>query len=87
MRFHYWRDKRQHEVDFVLVRRGKSPIAIECKWSASGFDPSGLLAFRRVHNQGQNYVVATDVDRRFKHAYADCEVNFVNLKQLLDKIG
>jgi hypothetical protein len=84
---HYWRDKRQHEVDFVLVRRGKSPIAIECKWSSSGFDPSGLLAFRRVHNQGQNYVVATDVDRSFTHTYADCEVKFVNLKQLLDNIG
>lgn len=84
---HYWRDKRQHEVDFVLVRQGKPPIAIECKWSSTGFDPSGLLAFRRLHKRGQNYVVATDVDRSFKHTHADCEVSFVNLQQLFDRIG
>lgn len=86
-RIHYWRDKRQHEVDFVLVRQGGPPTAIECKWSAQGFDASGLLAFRRLHKQGQNYVVATDVDRSFKHTYTGCEVSFVNLQQLFDRIG
>jgi predicted AAA+ superfamily ATPase len=84
---HYWRDKRQHEVDFILARRGKAPIAIECKWSASAYDPSGLLAFRRLHGEGRNYVVATDVDRSFKRSYAGCEVNFVNLAQLIEKAG
>lgn len=29
----YWRDKRGHEIDFVLARRNQPPIAIECKWS------------------------------------------------------
>jgi hypothetical protein len=28
---HCWRDKREHEFDFVLQQRGKPPIAIECK--------------------------------------------------------
>lgn len=83
----YWRDKRQHEVDFVVVRQRKAPIAIECKWSASGFDPSGLLAFRRLHPQGQNYVVATDVARSFKQSHGGCDVNFVNLPQLIENIG
>jgi len=32
---HYWRDKRGHEVDFVIARRHGPPIAVECKWSAS----------------------------------------------------
>jgi len=84
---HYWRDKRQHEVDFILMRQRSAPIAIECKWAASGFDPSGLLAFRHLHKQGQNYVVATDVDRSFKQMHAGCEVNFVNLPQLIERIG
>lgn len=37
----YWRDKRGHEVDFVLVPRGRPrrPAAIECGWSGSGYDP------------------------------------------------
>src|SRR3970282_2268364 len=32
----YWRDKRQHEIDFVIRRRGGPPIAAECKGSAEG---------------------------------------------------
>lgn len=83
----YWRDKRQHEMDFVLVPHGRAPVAIECKWSASGFDPSSLLAFRRLHKQGQNYVVAQDVERAFTQTYEGCQVNFVSLSQLIDKIG
>jgi predicted AAA+ superfamily ATPase len=34
----YWRDKRGHEIDFILS--SKSPFVIECKWSASDFNPS-----------------------------------------------
>ncbi|MBM3358577.1 MAG: ATP-binding protein [Betaproteobacteria bacterium] len=83
----YWRDKRRHEVDFVLARRGAAPVAIECKWSASGFDPAGLLAFRRQHAEGRNYVVATDVGRRYKRDYEGREVNFVNLAQLIEIAG
>ena len=30
-RIHYWRDKRGHEVDFVLTRRGGNPIAEDRK--------------------------------------------------------
>ena len=48
-RISYWRDKRGHEVDFVYVRRGKAPVAIECKWSADEFDAGSLLAFRRQY--------------------------------------
>lgn len=83
----YWRDKRQHEIDFVLVRRGKAPVAIECKWSASGFDPSNMTAFRRLHKQGRNYVVARDVEQSFTQTYQDCRVSFVSLSQLIGEIG
>ncbi len=27
----YWRDKRGHEVDFILKARSQEPTAIECK--------------------------------------------------------
>lgn len=83
----YWRDKRQHEIDFVLVRRGKAPVAIECKWSASGFDPSNLVAFRYLHREGRNYVVARDVERGFTQTYGSCRVKFVNLLQLVRETG
>jgi uncharacterized protein len=45
----YWRDKQGHELDFVLARRGGTPVAVECKWSAGGFTPRNLKAFRGLY--------------------------------------
>lgn len=79
----YWRDKRGHEVDFVLVRRREGPpLAIECKWSAEAFAPRPLLAFRKQYPQGENFVVAHDVDRAFTQTYDGVEVRFVSLGEL-----
>lgn len=73
----YWRDKRGHEVDFILTAPGCAPAAIECKWSASEFDPAGLLAFRKQHREGKNFVVAHDVQKAFRRKYDDIMVNFI----------
>lgn len=59
----YWRDKRGHEVDFVLPGRRGKPVAIECKWSSAAFKSEGLSAFRRIHPEGMNVAVCADVDR------------------------
>ena len=82
----YWRDKRGHEVDFVLTRSRQMPIAVECKWSAAGFSPRQLLAFRRQYSDGLNYVVAQDVDRPYTEAYNGISVKFVNLNTLIAEI-
>lgn len=70
----YWRNKGGNEVDFVLAGRGRQPIAIECKWSASNFDPAGLKAFRRHYEKGMNYVVVNDVDRPVRKSFGNIEV-------------
>ena len=75
----YWRDKRGHEVDFVLARRGKKPLAIECKWSADNFAPTNLRAFRQQHPEGDNVVVAQDVDRTFTRSLGGLRVRFESL--------
>ncbi|RKU12446.1 ATPase [Candidatus Poribacteria bacterium] len=82
----YWRDKRGHEVDFVLTRTRGIPVAIECKWSAAGFSPRQLLAFRRQYPDGKNFVVAHDVDNSFTKAYNGISVKFVNLDTLIAEI-
>ncbi len=82
----YWRDKSLHEVDFVLQRRGAAPLAIECKWSADGFDPTNLLAFRHQYPQGRNFVVCNDVERISRRQHRNIEVEFVNLPQLVDRL-
>lgn len=60
-RVQYWRDKDQHEVDFVIPCGRRAVNAIECKWDAGRFDPSNLRAFRALHPEGVNFVVAANV--------------------------
>jgi predicted AAA+ superfamily ATPase len=79
----YWRDKRGHEVDFIVSRPAKTPIAIECKWSARDFDARNLAAFRRQHPGRANYVVATDVKEEFPQLFGGVDVRFVSLETLI----
>ena len=83
---HYWRDKNKHEIDFVIRRRGSAPDAIECKWSASEFDPKNLLAFRRQYPQGKNWVVSTDIDQEFARQVKGVEVRYVSLQGLVSNL-
>jgi hypothetical protein len=82
-RIHYWRNKRGNEVDFVLAGREKKPIAIECKWSASNFDPVGIQAFRRHYEIGENYVVVNDVDRPVRRSFGNIKVTLTNIPGLI----
>jgi len=82
----YWRDKHGHEVDFVLARLRPKPLAIECKWSAESFEPTNLRAFRHQHPEGENVVVAQDVDRTFTRTFGDLRVRFEGLEAFADSV-
>jgi predicted AAA+ superfamily ATPase len=82
----YWRDKRGHEIDFVVKPRGLDPIAIECKWSADELDPRNLLAFRRQYPKGANWVVAPDVDRAFTRRHNGIEIRYGSLGSLVQRL-
>ena len=82
----YWRDKRGHEVDFVLPIRQDVPIAVECKWSQAEFDAKNIISFRRQYPGGENFVVATDIDHPFVHKYDKISVKFVSLKKLIEAL-
>lgn len=82
----YWRDKRGHEVDFILAKRPSEPLAIECKWSASDFDATNIKSFRRQYPRGDNFVVAADVSKAFTRSYEHVPVRFVNLTTLVDTL-
>ena len=80
---HYWRDKRGHEVDFVLTPGHRAPLAIECKWRADRFEAAGMQAFRRQHPAGENVVLAHDVDRGHERRYGDLHVRFSSLTEFV----
>lgn len=85
--FFYWRDKRGHEVDLVWARRGGKPMAVECKWSATEFDATGMAAFRKQYPHGDNVVVAHDVERAFARSHGDVKVHYESLASLIHRVA
>ena len=57
-KIHFWRDKQQREVDFVVPHGRAAVDAIECKWNPEAFETRGLAAFREQYLKGKNYVVS-----------------------------
>lgn len=82
---HYWRDKQGHEIDFILKMRNKKPIAIECKWSESGFEPKNLVSFRNRYPGGTNFVVCHDVDTAHSRKIKNIDVTFINLPDFINQ--
>jgi predicted AAA+ superfamily ATPase len=82
-KINYWRDKRGHEIDFVITPPNSDPIVIETKWKAADFDPRNLLAFRRRYPQGKNYVICSDADQVFFRKYYGLKVIFCHLREFV----
>ena len=78
----YWRDKAGHEIDFVLQKRGRPPLVIECKWKAGKFDPSALRVFRRRYPQGDNLVVSSDINSPYEKNVGGFKIRFTGLGNL-----
>ena len=62
---HYWRDKSQREVDFVIDRGGGIVDTVEVKITPDAFRIGSLRVFRDVYPQGKNYVVCPFVERTY----------------------
>ncbi len=82
----YWRDKRGHEIDFLMAKRQSEPVVIECKWKAAEFDGSNIKSFRRQYPKGNNFVVSSDIIKSFSRSYDNVQVRFVSLKELIKAI-
>jgi uncharacterized protein len=86
---HYWRDKKGHEVDFVLPSRSGSVVAVECKYTSNAhLDEIGtnIEAFRKLHPEGENFVVASDIDRPFERTYKNITLSFVSSQELTTRL-
>lgn len=81
---HFWRDKQQREVDFVIPRGRTICDAIECKWNSDALDTRGLKAFRANYPKGRNYFVAPRVAQPYLRKVDTLEVTFANPAHLRD---
>lgn len=83
----YWRTKQKQEVDFVIVRRGKPPVAIEVKWKAGGSaDYKNLLLFAKTYPEAELIVVAQDIDRSYTRQHSGHSIHYVGLQQLVTRL-
>ena len=79
---HYWRDKAQHEVDFVLLPRGGEPVAVECKSSERSFDATGLAAFRRRYPRGASWLVIPEGEGTWTTTVRGIDVEVIPLGEV-----
>jgi predicted AAA+ superfamily ATPase len=84
---HHWRDKQHREVDFVIARHGRPPIAIECRWTWQNIgDLRGLRAFRKSYPEGENFVACGNVERSWTARSGDAGYEVVGLRQLIERL-
>ena len=57
---HFWRDRQQREIDFVLPQTNGAITAIECKWTRQRNSTRNLDAFREHYPKGDNIIVTAD---------------------------
>jgi hypothetical protein len=79
---HFWRDKSDREVDF-LVRRGRKVDAVECKINIDRFDPKSLAVFRDSYPEGSNYLVCPAIRSSFSRRFGRLVVKVVGCRDLI----
>ncbi len=80
----YWRDKKGHEIDFVLPRGRDDVDVIECKWSPSAFDATALAVFRKYYPKGRNYLVTPSTVPPYGKRFGPHEITLCNPSGLLN---
>ena len=83
----YWRNKKKQEVDFIIKKkRSQTVIAIETKWQAKNFNPDNLQTFRGLHPEGENFLIANDIQESYTKNYTNLKVKFISLKEFISQI-
>lgn len=62
---HYWRDKSQREIDFILEGKKGAVDTIEAKINPDAFEARALKVFREEYLQGRNYLVCPQVSEPY----------------------
>ncbi len=84
---YYWRDKQQHEIDFIVKRgRGEEVDLIECKSSQRAFDPSAAVVFRKHSPKGLNYLVAGDMSSYERRTIAGLPFHCLTIQTLASRL-
>lgn len=81
----YWQSKSKAEVD-VIVRKGNEAIPIEVKLSAGSEIERSMRSFIGTYRPKRGFIVFKNGEKGERRIDA-CTINFVNVKDLLSKLG
>lgn len=62
---HYWRDKNQREIDFIIKQPGGCVDTIEAKISPDRCDGKALRAFRALYPNGRNFIACPHIQQPY----------------------
>ncbi len=85
-RVHFWRDKQQREVDFVIPRGREAVDTIECKWRPEAFEARGLAAFRAQYPKGKNLIVSPLTGPAYGRTVGGLKVSFLSPADLRERV-
>lgn len=74
---HYWRDKSQREIDFLIKRERDFVDIIECKINPDHLSVSHIKTFRQSYPKGENYCYAPFIDEAYSVNIEGIRVNFI----------
>ena len=82
-RLRYWRTKQKQEVDFVLTRRGRPPVSVECKWKYKGQeDCNSLFKFAQSYPDAALMLIAENITKPYKRQHEGVNIQFVGLDSI-----
>ena len=83
-KIHYWRDKSQREVDFVVEHSTQRVDTIEAKLSPDAFEPKSLKVFREIYPNGENRLVCPFVKEPYRISKDNLPVLVCGVEHLKD---
>ncbi len=79
---HYWRDKSQREVDFIVEQPAGHVDAIEAKINPESFSHESLNVFRQQYPNGRNFLVCPFVKKMYLIRKNNLEINVCSTSDL-----
>ncbi len=79
---HFWRDKQQREIDFVIPQGRSVCDIVECKWNTDAFETRALTAFRDNYPKGKNIFCSPQITKPYSRKVSGFEITFANASDL-----
>lgn len=83
---HFWRDKQQREIDFVLPEKNGASTVIECKWSRDSLNTRNLDAFRNLYPKGRNILVTGQAGDHFDRKIGNHTLSICGIADLAKRL-